>query len=141
MNEDELQRFLAKEANALDHLTRKIHGPGVKFESLSAFGQNTIEKLVREHALVSDPNPDVRQAKIEAMELRRENTVLVERLSTALKENQDLWEENEELKVELYDKEEDNISWRERFEQEQRVGKRQSRARSIDDLRAAGPLS
>lgn len=107
MSEEELNQFLAKEQNTLDHLTRKIYGPSMKFERLSPFGQYTIESLARERALASDPDPELRHAKAEVVTLRREIEVLTNKLADALQDNQELWEENEELKMEIYDYEED----------------------------------
>ena len=118
MNEDELNKYLAKEQNILDHLTSKIYGPGAKFDRLSPFGQYTIESLARERALVSDPDPDLRHAKVEAMTLRMEIAELNEKLSVALRENQDLWEQNEELLLELYDLEEDSHLRKQRIREE-----------------------
>ena len=102
---EELHRYLAKEQNALDHITRKIYGKHVKFENLSPFGQHTVEALARERAVISDPDPELRHAKMEAANLRHENTELEQKLKQALNENQDLWEKNEELMMEIYEQE------------------------------------
>lgn len=103
MNEDDLNKHIAKHQNTLDNLTRKVYGHGVRFENLSPFGQYTIESLARERHLISDPDPELRHAKVEAATLRHENTELQEKLTSALNENQDLWEENEELRLQLYE--------------------------------------
>lgn len=113
MNEDELNKHVAKQQNTLDNLTRKIYGGNIRFESLSPFGQYTVESLARQRALISDPDPELRHAKAEAVTLRYEVTELEKKLSEALRENQDLWEKNEELMMELYDNEEDMASRRE----------------------------
>jgi|SRR6476646_3994168 len=105
MNEEDLNKFIAKHQNTLDSLTRKIYGHGVKFESLSPFGQNTIESLARERHLISDPDPELRHSKMEAATLRHENAELQQKLTSALNENQDLWEDNEELRLQLYEAE------------------------------------
>lgn len=116
-NEEELHRFLAKEQNTYDHLTAKIYGKNIKFEHLSPFGQNTIESLARERALISDPDPDLRHAKAEAVTLRMEIAELNDKLAQALRDNQELWLENEDLKNVIYDFEEDRISGEQRSRQ------------------------
>lgn len=110
MNEKDLDKFIAKHQNTLDHLTRKLYGEGMKFERLSPFGQYTVEAMARERALISDPDPELRHAKMEAATLRHELTETQEKLAKALRENQDLWEKNEELMMELYEAEEDMAS-------------------------------
>lgn len=116
-NEEELDKFIAKHQNILDHLTRKVYGNHVKFESLSPFGQHTIESLARERALMSDPDPELRHAKVEAATLRHENTELQQKLTSALNENQDLWEENEELRLQLYEYESSSVRSQRRREE------------------------
>lgn len=103
MNEEELNKNIAKHQNTLDNLTRKVYGHGIKFESLSPFGQHTIESLARERALISDPDPELRHAKMEAATLRHETHELQTKLTAALQDNQDLWEELEELRLQLYE--------------------------------------
>lgn len=109
---DELDKHIAKQQNALDNLTRKIYGGQLRFEQLSPFGQYTVEALARERALISDPDPELRTAKAEAATLRYENTDLSKRLSEALRENQDLWEANEELRLQLTDYEDEDMASR-----------------------------
>lgn len=111
-SEEELHKHIAQQQNMMDNLTRKVYGGHVKFEHLSPFGQHTIESLARERSLISDPDPELRHAKVEAATLRMENTDLQSRLTEALRENQDLWEKNEELLMEIYDYEEDRSSRR-----------------------------
>lgn len=107
MNEHDLTAYLTKEQNIQDHLTRKIYGPHAKFEHLSAFGQNTIEKLARERAMVSDPDPELRAAIARSLDLERENADLSTQLSEALRNVEDLWHENEQLKMEAQERDED----------------------------------
>lgn len=106
MDEKDLDKFIAKHQNTLDHLTRRLYGGQMTFERLSPFGQYTVEALARERSLISDPDPELRHAKMEAATLRHELTETQEKLAEALRENQDLWEANEELRMELYDAEE-----------------------------------
>lgn len=119
MNEESLDEFLAREQNLLDHLTRKIHGPGIKFERLSAFGQHTIEAMARQQVLASDPDPELRAVRAQNVDLVQENKNLSAKLAAALRDNQDLWEENEEYKMREYD-EENNSHRRARIRQEYR---------------------
>jgi chromosome segregation ATPase len=124
MNEEELNKHIAKQQNDLDRLTRNIYGGQIKFESLSPFGQYTVESLARQRALMSDPDPELRTAKAEAATLRYENHNLQQKLTEALRENQDLWEKNEELLLEIYDLEQS-------YEQDRfsgRKGKREERS-------------
>lgn len=107
MNEEDLNKYLAKQQNVLDHLARKIYGGQVKFDNLSPFGQHTIESLARERSLLSDPDPELRQAKTEVATLRQELHEANAKLAAALRDNQDLWEENEELRMERDEWEED----------------------------------
>lgn len=108
MNEDSLEQYIAKEQNMVDHLTKEMYGSGIKFESLSAIGQYTIEAKARERLLSNDPNPELRTAKVENIDLRAENARLEKRLAAALRDNQELWEQNEEYRLREYDAEEDN---------------------------------
>lgn len=107
MTDEDLNKYLAREQNSLDHITKKLYGPGAQFDKLSPLGQHTIESLVRERALVSDPDPELRHAKVEVITLRREVQDLTMKLAEVLKDNQELFNENEDLKNELYDAEED----------------------------------
>ena len=117
MSEEDLDKYIAKHQNILDHLTRKVYGSKVKFESLSPFGQNTIESLARERALISDPDPELRHAKVEAATLRHENAELQQKLSAALVDNQDLWEEIESLRMEQYEQEDNPVRGKGRREE------------------------
>lgn len=116
-----LNEFLAKEQNTLDHLTTKIYGPGMKFEKLSVLGQYTIESLARQKAMISDPDPALRTAKSQIVDLSREIEILNDKLAKALRDNQDLWEENEQLRLEVIDHgtEKNNTSRRTRIREEQ----------------------
>ena len=118
MNEEELNKHIAKQQNDLDRLTRKVYGGEIKFESLSPFGQYTVESLARTRALMSDPDPELRTAKAENATLRVENNDLQQKLAEALRDNQDLWEKNEELLLELYEYEQDHFSGRKRQREE-----------------------
>lgn len=105
MDEDrEALKYVAQQYSIIDHLTRKVYGPGVRFEQLSAFGQNQIEALARDSGLL-EPQREPKQAESQINTLRRNLVELEEKLVLALRENQDLWEENEQLKQELYKEE------------------------------------
>ena len=114
MDEHDLTAWLTKEQNVMDHLTRKIYGPHAKFEKLSAFGQNTIEGLARDRAMISDPDPEMRSVMARNIDLERENSEISKRLAVALQENQDLWEENQEYRMREVESEEDSSSGRTR---------------------------
>jgi hypothetical protein len=104
MTEDmEVARYVAQQQSIMDALTRKIYGPRIKFERLSAFGQNTIETLARDSKLLME-HPALNPRDDEP-ELRAKVARLEERLEEALRENQDLWEENGELKLEALERE------------------------------------
>lgn len=102
---NDLNKFLAQEQNLLDHLTAKVYGPHIKFEKLSALGQYSIESLARQR-IYNTPSTENDQVE----HLHREIGVLWEKLAKALKDNQELWEENEQLKLEIIENEEDNSS-------------------------------
>lgn len=93
--------YVAQQYSIIDHLVAKVYGPGVRFESLSAFGQNTIESLARESGML-DPQSERKQSGSQMNQLRKQVEGLEERLAEALKENQSLWEENEDMRMELY---------------------------------------
>lgn len=134
-DEEALNRYLAKEQNTLDHLTRKMYGGKIKFEHLSPWGQYTIESLAREHALVGDPDPELRTAKVQLIDLTRENAELSSKLAKTLRDYEELWEENEELRMEIYDRdnEADHTSRRARI--------RERRARYESEIERASSLS
>lgn len=105
MNDESLDAFLAKEQNTIDYLTRVMYGPDIKFERLSAIGQHTIEQMARNRVLATDPDPELRASRAEVIDLKQENTELTKKLAAALRDNQELWEENEDYRIREYDAE------------------------------------
>lgn len=103
MDEHDLTVFLVSEQNRLDHITKRLYGPNAKFEHLSAFGQNTVEHLSRARATISDPDPELKAAIARTRDLEYELELTTKKLAEALRENQDLWEENEEIKMKELD--------------------------------------
>lgn len=107
--ENEALRYVAEQQNLIDAITRRIYGTTVKFEHLSAFGQRTVETLARKESSVSTEarhygeNLNKQRAEIEELESR---------LADLLRENQELWEENESYRLEEMDLEDENSNSR-----------------------------
>jgi hypothetical protein len=93
-----LSAYIAQQQNEIDHLVRKVYGKDVRFEQLSPLGQHTIESLARERSAPPPITHHIRSERLSA-----EYEALKEKVAELLRENMDLWEENEQLRIELED--------------------------------------
>lgn len=88
--------------NELDKMAKMLYGPNATFESISEFGKRTIRQSVEGAKQPTMKDVDLAQALAESQ--RRE--------AALLKENKDLWEDNEELQLRLMEIEDEDSSSR-----------------------------
>jgi hypothetical protein len=111
MTEDiEAARYVAQQQSIMDALTRKIYGPRARFERLSAFGQNTIETMARNSKMLDNsehPSFGIHSPVRTIEGLRQKLGETQQQLEESLRHNQELWQENEDLRLELMDLEDE----------------------------------